>query len=83
MIVMTQCAFCKHYQSNRGAAVLCRAFPDGVPANILNNEVNHQFPYPGDHGIRWEQSEDTLEDFGPIDLFTESGKPEPALSKAS
>lgn len=83
MTLMTQCAFCKRYRSNRGPTVLCDAFPEGVPFAILNNEVDHRHAYPGDHNIRWEQSADTLETHGAIDLFSETGRPEPALAKAS
>ena len=83
MTIMPQCTFCKHFQGFRGAKGLCNAFPDGIPTAIVNNEFDHKYSYNGDHGTRWEQSEDTLESLGPIDLFTDSGRPEPALSKAS
>ncbi len=83
MVIMHQCAFCKHIQGQKGIMLICAAFPQGIPVEIANNEYDHKLPYSGDHGIRWEQSEDTLESLGPIDLFTASGRPEPALSKAS
>ena len=83
MTIMPQCTFCKHFQGFHGIKGLCSAFPNGIPAKIINNEVDHKQPYFGDHNIRWEQSADTLESLGAIDLFTETGRPEPALAKAS
>ena len=83
MTILHQCAFCKHLQGQKGATLVCAAFPQGVPLEIIDNEVDHREPYLGDHGIRWEQSESSLQRTGPIDLFTETGRPEPALSKAS
>jgi hypothetical protein len=32
----------------------CRAFPDGIPRDIIRHEFDHRNPYPGDRGIRYE-----------------------------
>ena len=32
----------------------CRAFPDGIPIEILNGGEKHTKPYKGDNGIRFE-----------------------------
>ena len=32
----------------------CDAFPDGIPKEILDGTVSHMKPYPGDHGIQYE-----------------------------
>jgi hypothetical protein len=32
----------------------CAAFPDRIPREIWNGERDHNSPYPGDHGIRFE-----------------------------
>jgi hypothetical protein len=29
----------------------CRAFPQGIPREILRGDVMHTSPYPGDNGI--------------------------------
>ncbi len=83
MIIMPQCTFCRHFLGFDGTVGKCRAFPDGVPTAILDNKFDHKQSYPGDHNIRWEQSQDSLDSVGPVDLFTETGQPEPVLSKAS
>ena len=32
----------------------CKAFPKGIPDEILNAEVLHDKSYPGDNGIRYK-----------------------------
>lgn len=32
----------------------CEAFPKGIPEEIARGDVDHRGPYPGDHGIRYE-----------------------------
>jgi hypothetical protein len=51
-----QCDACIHL--NREASynpMRCDAFPDGIPVAIQSNKHDHSEPYPGDHGIRYEQ----------------------------
>lgn len=53
------CNLCKHF-SIRGSidsgVPVCNAFPDGIPAEIWQGDNNHTKPYPGDHGIQFDQS---------------------------
>lgn len=41
------CFSCDH----RRSVLTCKAFPDGIPQEILRGDVMHTSPYPGDHGI--------------------------------
>ncbi len=45
----TQCRDCKHYHLGD-----CEAFPDGIPIEIFTGLFDHDDPYPGDNGIRFE-----------------------------
>ena len=51
MITTVQCVFCIHYFMREGR---CKAYPDGIPKEILNGGVDHRLPYTGDHGIQLE-----------------------------
>ena len=44
------CMLCSHY---RGALV-CEAFPDIIPTEIIHSRRLHIEPYPGDMGIRFD-----------------------------
>ncbi len=53
------CRFCKHFSikgSIDSGFPVCDAFPDGIPVEIWKGDNNHTKPYPGDHGIQFEQS---------------------------
>lgn len=57
MIPDAQCNHCKHLDKKRSiphAYYYCAAYPDGVPAEIALNFIDHHNPYEGDHGIRFE-----------------------------
>jgi hypothetical protein len=51
-----QCESCLHLHSNWSTPT-CAAYPEGIPTEILYNEVDHRFPLPGDHGIQFEPDE--------------------------
>lgn len=50
MSTSTQCLECKHYLGGW----ICAAFPEGIPAEVATGLHDHEKPYPGDRGIRWE-----------------------------
>lgn len=35
--------------------MVCSAFPQEIPREILMNEFDHHKPYPGDNGIQFEE----------------------------
>jgi len=45
-----QCANCQHITYS----VSCKAFPDGIPDDILEGAFDHTQPYDGDRGIRYK-----------------------------
>lgn len=54
------CVLCKHMHVEKllkGQGMTCAAFPDGVPQRIVQGMDQHQSPYPGDHGIQFEERE--------------------------
>lgn len=58
MIVIPQCFECKHLDPNAPKGVMrCDAFPGGIPNAILLAEHDHKDPFPGDHGILFEEGE--------------------------
>jgi hypothetical protein len=67
------CYSCAHLNDDvlDGEPLLCTAYPDGIPDEIVESEVDHRLPYPGDHGIQFEQRPDRPE---PDDLVFE-GEP--------
>ena len=51
-----KCLDCKHFKGGkkRGFGLICDAFPDGIPEDILLGKHDHAKPYQGDHGILYE-----------------------------
>jgi hypothetical protein len=52
----SQCILCKHRHADvpPEAGMRCDAFPEGIPSEIVRNEVDHRQPVRGDRGVRWE-----------------------------
>jgi len=44
---------CHRCRNRGGDPFRCKAFPDGIPNEILIGEVAHTSPYPGDGGIQF------------------------------
>lgn len=46
------CDRCVHYNA---LSVTCTAFPKGIPSVIVTGKFIHTRPFPGDHGVRFEE----------------------------
>ena len=54
----SQCIRCSRLvRPSKGAKAQCEAFPDGIPREIIFNEVDHTKPYPGDGGLLYAPTE--------------------------
>ena len=53
------CASCRNKTDN---APTCLAFPNGIPRAILDAEVRHTIPYPGDNGVQYAPDDEKLAD---------------------
>ena len=54
-----------------GDGMRCDAYPQGIPDEILESEVDHRLPYAGDGGVQFEQNPERL----PPDLIAFEGEP--------
>ena len=48
------CVACQRLGVGPAGNWACRAFPDAIPAPLLEGRIDHREPYPGDRGIRFE-----------------------------
>ncbi len=48
------CIACKFYRRDAGYGYRCDAFPDGIPADIVEARDAHLTPRRGDRGIQYE-----------------------------
>jgi hypothetical protein len=64
------CYSCYYLEAD-GLGMTCAAYPNGIPTEILESEVDHRLPYTGDNGIQFKQNPDRL----PPDLTVFEGEP--------
>ena len=43
--------------ANKTGKIECAAFPEGIPDEIWNMQVDHREPVDGDHGLQWLANE--------------------------
>lgn len=48
---VSQCTFCAHRSPD---GTRCKAFPGGIPVELMHNEADHRFEFPGDNGVRYQ-----------------------------
>ncbi len=48
------CNKCIHVRDD---GLRCRAFPEGIPEEVLTGRHDHHFPHPDDMGIHFERRE--------------------------
>lgn len=52
------CATCKHFNKRKPKEkATCRAFPDGIPEDILSGKISHLEHIEGDRGYKYEPNE--------------------------
>ena len=47
-----QCILCDHFI--QGSELRCKAFPFGIPEEILTDKFQHNKPHPEDNGIQFK-----------------------------
>ncbi len=50
------------YFHRRNNDIACRAYPRGIPNEILEGRIDHHSPYPGDNGLRWRDNSEFTEE---------------------
>ena len=56
---LSRCSACEH---RNWMLDNCKAFPQGIPQELLRSLVEHTKPYPGDHGIQYKAKYDDEDD---------------------
>ena len=55
-MISTQCISCTNYLMGGR----CKAYPDGIPYEIISGQIDHKKPYKGDNGIQFKGNVESL-----------------------
>jgi len=61
------CYSCRHFDRENTDGFTCKAFPDGIPDEIIESEVDHRNPVAGDHGIQYAPAKSGQPDPDPFE----------------
>ena len=50
-LTVSQCTWCANRSPD---GTRCKAYPKGIPVELLFNEHDHRTPFPGDNGILYQ-----------------------------
>jgi len=52
MMRIPQCIECRHFHTDDHTKEACDAFPEEIPAEIFDGDLDRTAPYPGDGGLQ-------------------------------
>lgn len=58
----SRCLYCQNLISD--IKLICKAFPKGIPHEILSSEFNHINKHPKDHGIQFKLDKEKVKRWG-------------------
>lgn len=59
--VPTQCRLC-HWLRVKDDSLICNAYPDGIPQQVVENKLDHRYPIDGDGGFRFTPTHEVPDD---------------------
>lgn len=62
---MPICVVCRHLHRNADV-FSCTAYPNGIPFEISNNQIDHRSPYIGDGGVIFDLNSDKIQTYNRI-----------------
>lgn len=83
-VVIPICVFCVNLLPNNEEVLglCCRAFPDGIPDEVVFGQHLHQTPLKNDQGIQFAEDPENPIPEGFLDVFENIGTPRPQMLRA-